>query len=535
MIAWNPFPYQGYVDANNHFINSLLGGLFIRLFQSDSMWIIRLPSLLAFPLYFWSIFGLRNFFEHKINFYWLLIALTCSAFLIEYFGLARGYGISMALLVFALLQTLLCFRDGKINHLIAALFAWVFAIYANLTLIPFALAGLVYLAVYLWKEDRKRWIGAIGVALIPIGYAVKYSFHLKEVGKLYLGGQEGIVDTTLHSLTPYLWNVENAVIDIALVAVTLFLAFTVIWNFSRRKNIFDSRMVFSLFLILGVCNILGQNWLLGINFPQDRAAIYLVIFFFGGLCFAIDYWKNKWLAYPFILLTLGFFGFHLNLNKSIFFYYEHFDIELLTKIPSQVNGIPPITGGRFWRMDNELTREENLPLNVLQAVRNPSDTLQDYLVQRTENRAGLSNLYHPIHQDMISGLVLFERNHFLPRTKTVEKNFHLNQAQEFNILYEQPIDKPMFFRCSGTLEDMDMFKKVSLIFSADDTINQERIYYQAIAMVENCAIQENGELRFDFSVAVPTYSKANKSTFYIWNADKTKLKGEIKLEVYSIL
>ena len=52
MISWNPFPYQGYIDANNHFLNSLLGGLFIRLFKSDSMWVVRLPNILSFPLFF---------------------------------------------------------------------------------------------------------------------------------------------------------------------------------------------------------------------------------------------------------------------------------------------------------------------------------------------------------------------------------------------------------------------------------------------------------------------------------------------------
>ena len=280
---------------------------------------------------------------------------------------------------------------------------------------------------------------------------------------------------------------------------------------------------------------MAQNWILGINFPEDRAALYLIIFFFGGLCFTIDYWKNKWVAYPFILLTLVFFGFHFNLNKSIFFYYTHFDIELLTKIPAEVNGIPPATGGQYWRMDNELTREKNLPVNLLQAANNPSDTLEDYIVQREEARPDLLNLYHPIHKDTISGLILFERNHFLPRKKTVEKIFQINGADEFNCLYEEAFDKPLFFRCSGTLEDMDIFKNVSLVFSAKDTVNQELNFYEAIPIVESCAIQEDGAMRFDFTLAMEHYSNAHLSAFYLWNRNKIKMKGEIKLEVYDIL
>ena len=99
MISWNPWPYHGYIDANNHFLNSLLGGLFIRLFNSDNLLIVRLPNLLAFPLYFWSAFSFRIYITRKINFYLLLILLTFSTFIIEFFGIARGYGISMALLL----------------------------------------------------------------------------------------------------------------------------------------------------------------------------------------------------------------------------------------------------------------------------------------------------------------------------------------------------------------------------------------------------------------------------------------------------
>ncbi len=534
MVSWNPFPFQGFVDANNHFINSLFGGLFIRLFQSDSIWIVRLPNLLAFPLFFWSIFGLRNFFKNKINFYWLLATLTCSAFIIEYFGLARGYGISMALLVFALQQTLMCFKNGKIKHFMAALFAWVFAIYANLTLIPFALAGLVYLAIFLWKEHRKKWIAAVILAMFPLGYAIKYSFHLKQIGKLYYGEQDGIIDTTIHSLTPYLWNIENTFVDIVLVVLALFILFTVIWNLFRTKNLFENNMVFSLFFVLGVGNIFAQNLCLGINFPEDRAALYLVIFFFGALCFTIDYWNNKWIAYPFIILTLVLFGFNMNLKKSIFYYFEHFDIELITKIPDQVNGIPPSTGGRFWRMDNELIREKNLPLRTFQIANNPSDTLEDYIVSTAKIRPDLLNLYHPVYKDKISGLTLFERNQFLPRKKINEVLLKINGVNEYYNLYVNTLDKPLFLRCSGVLEDMNIFKEAILVFSAEDSINRQHIYYQGIPITESCAIQESGEIFFDFTFAMNYYVEANQLKVYLWNKEKNKLKGEISLEVYII-
>lgn len=100
VIDWNAFPNQGFVDANNHFLTSFLAGLFVRLFDSESMFIMRLGSVLAFPIYFWSIYRLKPLFRQKWNFYGLLIGLVCATFLIEFFSLARGYGLSLAFFVF---------------------------------------------------------------------------------------------------------------------------------------------------------------------------------------------------------------------------------------------------------------------------------------------------------------------------------------------------------------------------------------------------------------------------------------------------
>ena len=536
MVSWNPQPYHGYIDANNHFLNSFFGGIFIRLFQSDSMWIVRFANLLAFPLFYWSIFGLRNFFRKRINFYWLLISLTCSAFIIEFFGMARGYGISIALMVFAIQQTLVFFKKVKINHFIASIFAWILAVYANLTLIPIALLGLTYLGFFLWKENLRKWIMAIILLVFPLGYAIKYSFYLKQIGKLYLGGQDGFIKITLHSLTKYLWNVENLLFDSLLLILTLLILFTIIWDLLKSKNFYEAKIVFSLFFIFGLCNILLQNYLLGINFPEDRAAVYLVIFFLGGLCFTIDYWRIGKLAFPFILLNLVLFGFHFNLKKFIIFDYEHFDIELLTKLPDQVKGIPPSTGDpRSWAMvSDELTRLNNLPLRAMQLANLPSDTLEDYIITREQSRPDIFNLYHPIHKDEISQLTLFERNYFLSRTKIKETFLQIDGANEYNNLYNEDLGKALFLRCSGFLEEMNIHKNAILIFCAEDSISDNNIYYQVVDLTKSCFIEESGIINFDFTFAMNEYIEANQIKVYLWNNKKIKLKGGIKLEVYEI-
>lgn len=157
MVDWNFIPGNGYVDANNHFLSSFLGGLFLKLFNSDAMLVIRLGSVLTFPLYFWSIYGFRKFFNNKVNFYALLVGLSCTALIVEYFGLARGYGISFAFSMAGMHQLLRYFNGFGNRALLFSTLAWLMAICANLTLIPFCAAALILLIVFALKGKSKLW------------------------------------------------------------------------------------------------------------------------------------------------------------------------------------------------------------------------------------------------------------------------------------------------------------------------------------------------------------------------------------------
>lgn len=535
MVSWNPLPYQGYVDANNHFLNSLLGGLFIRLFQSDAGWIVRLPNILAFPLYFWAVFGFRKFFSHRVNFFLLLVVLMFSACITDYFGIARGYGMSMALLILALWQTALFLTHQQPKHFIIALAAWALAVYANLTLIPFALAGIVYLTVYAWSYLNKARLSVSLGAVILVGYAIKYAFHLKAIGKLYYGNKEGFFHTTVHSLTNQLLNSEGIAIDVIMTAMAMLIIFTTIYAFSKARTVFLSQMLFPLFFLLGIANILGQHWLLGVNYPEDRAALYLVVFFLGAICFTLDYWKEKRMAYPLIAGALLIFGFQLNLATSITYPTQHYDEKLLTSIPDRVHGIPPATGSRYWFMDNEMTRKKELPLRAFQKSDQSSDTLVDYLITWREIRPDILNWYHPIYKDSISDIILFERDRFLDREKLNEKSQTIKGSKQYFGIYSDTLTQPLFIRCSGKLENIDIFKQAIMVFSTDDFKKNKDYSYVSVPLVKSAPIRDNGNLTFDFTVAINDYSPTDQLKVYLWNKEKSPMKGKIEVAWYKIL
>ena len=98
-------PFYAHVDANNHVLNSLLAHASYLIF-GNSIFALRLPNVLFFLLYLYFAWQIRNLFRsNSVGLLWFITICTCH-YLITFFHLARGYGISMALLLGALYHLL---------------------------------------------------------------------------------------------------------------------------------------------------------------------------------------------------------------------------------------------------------------------------------------------------------------------------------------------------------------------------------------------------------------------------------------------
>lgn len=533
IIEWNPLPYQGHIDANNHFLNSLLGGFFYRLLESDSLFTIRLANIITFPIYFWTVYSLRSFFSNRINFLWLFFTLVGTAFIIEFFGMARGYGMSIAFFTLALTQTFKLFKNHQLKHLLIAITAWSLATYASLTLLPIAIFGMSYLALFLIAKKKFSGLIFILIGFIPLVYGIQYAFHLKDIGKLYGGGHIGFFNDTVHTLTKHLWNSENLVIDILLTIAFVFILATVVVNLWKSKNIFEHKLSLSVFLIVAVANILFQNWFLDVLFPEDRAALYLVVLFFIAFCTSVDYWNLKWIQLPFAGITAIFFCIHFSTDQFVLFDYEHFDKELLTKTQEDIQGIPPSIGGpRNWKMDNELTRMGLVPFRAMQLSGHESDTIEDYIITSLEQRPDVLISYHPIYNDEISELTLFKRNEFLKRTKTKENSIQLSGSKEYTEFINGELTSHLFLRVTGHLDSMSITNKFVLVFSSQNKAAKKNVHYEGLDLIESCPIDENGSIEFDFTFSMDKPVEADRMKVYLWNKQKREMSGEIKLEVY---
>jgi hypothetical protein len=134
-------------DANNHVLNTLAIKLALKFFP-DFWQIARLPNVFGFVLcYFFFYRIVRTFhptaFEDRRSwgFTIAVVLLFANPFLLDFFGLARGYGLSIGLMMGALYFVLKALFKPRWSDAYGFFLFGAAAIFSNLTLIYFFVAA----------------------------------------------------------------------------------------------------------------------------------------------------------------------------------------------------------------------------------------------------------------------------------------------------------------------------------------------------------------------------------------------------------
>lgn len=539
MIDWNPIPYQGYFDANNQFLNSLLGGLFIRLFQSDAIWVTRLPNVLSFPLYYFSVVAFYRFFTQKAAFYFFLISLTFTPFILDFFSLARGYGLAWAFLMWAICQGAIYIKERNSLSLIYFLLASLLTLYSNLSLLPLIIINYCFLLFFklTLKERVKNKIEQLIyflIAIVFLGIAIDYALELQSSGKLYLGAANDFYSTTVEPLIGYLWGTPKIFTLVVLSSLSLGVLISLISLQKKLLSLFSIPAYFSILLLLSLAFIFMLNIFVGVNFPENRSAVYLIFLFYGSIAFTLDQIRWKGISIAFSSFTLVLFVYKANFTHAMVYKSEHYDIELLSKIPDRINGIPPSTAGVYYNQDNAISRIHHLPIRALQSIVAEPTIMQDYLIEFADKDSLFNKDYQIIHIDPISNLALFERKQFLERTKLFEQNTQIDGDDEFVNLMDNRPSQAGFVRCKGTLKNMTLQNQAVILFTQENTANGEKLSYGGIAPVTSAAMDKNGTIVFDFTYTMMGFEEADQMSVYIYNKQKHPLKGEISIFFYGV-
>lgn len=314
------WPGHAHWDANNHILNSLLASVSTRLFGGSEL-ALRLPNVLAALVYL----GVSYLFSFKVNdrpARWaLFLSLVGSHFVIEFLGYTRGYGLSMALMLLAI-----WFLFGWMERasssicLLAAIAAMQLATLANLSLLPTNLLVCLVIPAWLVLIGKRpnagqvlSWLAGAGCAFWFVSLLLK----MKEKDLLYYGSGEGFWQVTVRTLAENAFGPMKGVFMVAVpiltASVLLFTAHVLLSKFRQKK---PAEILFPLLLFGNVFAALASNWLLGVNFPEDRVGMYylpllpLAVVYAQRMWFSAEADKLKWARYfslvPLMLFPMAF-------------------------------------------------------------------------------------------------------------------------------------------------------------------------------------------------------------------------------------
>ena len=419
------------VDANNHLLNSVVCRGIYKLF-GENFFMLRLPNLLSFPIYFWALTQLISIHKNYLIRLFVLVGTTCIPFILEYFANCRGYGISLAFFLAALVfLSRLSVKISVKNHLLVAI-CLAIAAYSNLTfLVSIVLAALfILIQQFRQKESlgRKKQIVHLGIHLlfatviVPAGIFARV---LKEGGALYYGSMDGfweVTGTTLSRYTIYT-DVEFLKWIFLLIGILMILVLILKWLKIGFSPFFsESETMLGWFFFGHVVVILILANFMEVNYPEDRVGMYLIILALLLLARLIERIpKGQFLFLGFLFFPISMIP-KMNLDTSVFSPDDRMTQEFYDIVYKELDkGNTSVTMYHLmnltWPMHNRYSEHQYLP-----AISGVANQASDIILSRTNLFLPKKDLlnYDTLFLDKSNGFLAFKRKKSFQKTTLVD-------------------------------------------------------------------------------------------------------------------
>lgn len=517
-------------DANNHLLNSAIGHVLYKLF-GDHFGILRLPNLIAFIAYFWAAYRLTYAFRIP----WLkttgLLALTTIPFIMEYFGNARGYGLSMGFFGWALVHALNHLKNYSLKSLFYTYFFLVLAVSANLTLLN--TGGLIALIFFIypmfnktdgrviWKEGVLHF--GFGLALVPFAL---FGIALKHAGALYYGSLNGLWEVTGKTLSRYVLFLDA---DILLYAWLALFALIFVAAFLLLKRLSFPNWLREPAVILGVIifgNLLIYVFLakvMEVNYPEDRTAMYLIPVFLLLLMHLIESFPAfRMVQWLFLLFPVSMIW-HLSMETSVFSPDDRLNSDFYAEVKKEIQPGNSIMIYHIMNW-NWPYRESHFEEKASVAqFDNPNSTLVDILVTKTTvlTNPDVPRLYDTIAYHPPSTYIAFKRKQpmireFLLITERKSEGGNLEYAGLEPISVESYAGKNLQLTVKGHLKTIAPYNKIQLVVETQEASGTpvRRYYYSFETTFQSQLIDDDFIHHFTLEELSP---EEKQIKVYLWN------------------
>ena len=331
--------HQSY--ANNHILNTLLIKVFEIMFGNSEL-ALRLPNILSHIVYL--VFTFKLFGRYSNNFFIpFFILANANPYLIDFFSLARGYGLAIGLMSAGLYCYCRYLENQKTkNHILSLVFIG-FASLANFALLNvFLIMILVHnIFLFLIYHQSLSFKNLLRTNSIPIIIAIPFSIlfyrPIQTIIKdklIIVGGMNGFWNDTVNSLlhsSAYSAPYEKVIV---LCWQLLIIIFSSLFLFKNIKYITVRNQInltqkielyFGLIVFFIVIGTMVQHWFLGTPFLMDRFALFIYPLFIFASCFLVaDVWSSAYKYWGAVLIFLmsGIFLGHTCYSLNTSWYYD---------------------------------------------------------------------------------------------------------------------------------------------------------------------------------------------------------------------
>lgn len=328
-------------DANNHLLNTLSIKLLFAM-GSEQLWLARLPNVLAFLLYLYFSYRICSRFLQPLLGLCGFVLLVFNPFLLDFFGLARGYGMSMGFLMASLYFALAYVKDREAIQVGGVMGCGALAVLCNFSLLHYwlAAAAVVNGLAFVFRKEYpfKKTLGySFLTAVVLCAILYEPIRKLRVANRFYYGGNHDLYTDTLTSLAKYTcYSIEATPLVVNALNVFLVVLLLVLGAALAQKPTVRSPLGLLLALTTMVmAAIISQYYLLGTLYLIDRTALFFYPLFLLSLVLGLSYLSKK-TAHTIAILTTVVFGLnflsHANFYKTALWDFDAHSNVILAKL-----------------------------------------------------------------------------------------------------------------------------------------------------------------------------------------------------------
>lgn len=350
---------------NNHILNTLLTKCSISVFGKEQ-WAIRLPNLLIFILFGIGVFRILKIVLTLDSPFLLPGAiLFVNPYLLDFFGLARGYGLSGTMVTISVLLLLSGYQKRKKVWIWLSLLTSILASYANFTALVFWAAVVIMVWFYFFIENNgqfKMWVKPtliiFFISLAYLALIITPIMKMQGTDQFKYWSSGGFYDDTIRSLV-YEWQYKSKFLSEIrshfvsgfagiIILVNLFLLWKLFKKekFSLNSFFTPAFVALAMLLLPAIINIF-QTIILGTPNLKGRTALFFYPLFSTVLVVAMSalpkiskQWVEKALLVFVMAVFIANLTHRISLKSVKEWGYDQNTFEVLDFLKEDYNGVP---------------------------------------------------------------------------------------------------------------------------------------------------------------------------------------------------